>query len=1013
VKSGVRIPVCRGARRRASWSGRFAPVLVAMSAAIVLSAVPALCVGLQPGDPGWPRSTGDAVYGSPTLADLDGDGDLEVVVGSSDWKVYAWHHDGTAVSSAGAPGWPRDTQGPVWSSPVVGDMDGDGDPEVIVGSKDGNVYAWHHDGTVVAPLGAPGWPRRPGAGVRSSPSLADLEGDGGLEVVVGSDDGKVYAWRADGTAVWAEPPATGDRISSSPALGDLDGDGDLEVIVGSESGDVYAWHHDGAAVTLLGSPGWPRSTGAAVYSCPALGDLDGDGDPEVLIGSSDSKVYAWHHDGTTVTFPDAPGWPQGTAGWVNSSPALGDLDGDGSPEVVVGSNDGRVYAWHYDGTPVDGWPKSTGWIVDGSPALGDLDGDGDLEVVVGSWDGDVYAWHDDGTAVNSWPYSIGPTSAFHSSPAVADLDGDGDLEVAIGSDDGNVYAWTCDIPTVDRSPWPMFRHDRRRTGRHQVADFDASPREGSVPLTVTFTDLSTGNPSGWAWDFGDGASSAEQYPTHVYASPGTFTVVLIATKAGLSDTVTKANYITVTLLAAPVAEFSGSPTTGSAPLTLNFTDLSLHFPTSWEWAFGDGGSSTEQNPSHEYVGGGSYTVSLTATNGGGSDTETKVGYITVVSPSIPVAEFSGSPTSGPLPLTVHFTDSSANYPNSWEWHFGDGNVSSRQDPTHQYDISGSYAVSLTAANAAGSDTETKTDYITVLPPLPVAGFSASPTSGTIPLTVDFTDLSTKDPMSWEWSFGDGGVSTEQNPTHEYTKAGRHTVCLTATNASGPDSETKTRYITVMFIDVAAERWAYNEVMACVDAGIVAGYDDGLYHPDWPVTRAQMAVYIARAEGWINIDDRMDTAPEVFPDVPAGFWAGTAIQACVDNNVVTGYPYPDPDTPGETIYLYVPAQTVTRDQMAVFIARSICYPTGDEGLVGYIPPDPGSFPDVPATGYGDSDTDPYWAYRYIEYCVEHGVVQGYEYPDPDTPGATISLYQPLWPVTRDQMAVYVARAFGLE
>jgi hypothetical protein len=197
-------------------------------------------------------------------------------------------------------------------------------------------------------------------------------------------------------------------------------------------------------------------------------------------------------------------------------------------------------------------------------------------------------------------------------------------------------------------------------------------------------------------------------------------------------------------------------------------------------------------------------------------------------------------------------------------------------------------------------------------------------------------------------------------------------------------------------------WAYDQIEACYDSDIVKGYSDYLYHPADPVTRDQMAVYIARAQGWINIDDPMSTAPELFPDVPAGFWAGTAIQACVDNNVVTGYPYPDPDTPGETFYLYAPTATVTRDQMAVFIARSICDPTGDEGLVGYIPADPRNFPDVPATGYGDSGTDPYWAYRYIEYCVEHGVVNGYD----------DGYYYPEDPVTRDQMAVYVARAFEL-
>jgi hypothetical protein len=198
---------------------------------------------------------------------------------------------------------------------------------------------------------------------------------------------------------------------------------------------------------------------------------------------------------------------------------------------------------------------------------------------------------------------------------------------------------------------------------------------------------------------------------------------------------------------------------------------------------------------------------------------------------------------------------------------------------------------------------------------------------------------------------------------------------------------------VGFPDVPVGSWAYDQIEACYSSDIVRGYSDYLYHPADPVTRDQMTVYIARAEGWINTDDPMDTAPELFPDVPAGFWAGTAIQACVDNNVVQGYEYPDPDTPGETFYLYAPTAIVTRDQMAVFIARSICDPTGDEGLVGYVPPSPGNFADVAESS---------WAYRHIEYCVEHGVVQGYD----------DGLYQPEVVVTRDQMAVYVARAFEL-
>ena len=106
-----------------------------------------------------------------------------------------------------------------------------------------------------------------------------------------------------------------------------------------------------------------------------------------------------------------------------------------------------------------------------------------------------------------------------------------------------------------------------------------------------------------------------------------------------------------------MADFSGTPTTGQAPLTVNFTDLSTGSPTSWSWNFGDGGTSTLQNPSHTYSAAGQYTVSLTATNSAGPDSTTKTNYITVsatVTP--PVADFSGTPTTGQAPLTVNFTD---------------------------------------------------------------------------------------------------------------------------------------------------------------------------------------------------------------------------------------------------------------------------------------------------------------------------------------------------------------------
>jgi hypothetical protein len=225
---------------------------------------------------------------------------------------------------------------------------------------------------------------------------------------------------------------------------------------------VYAWHHDGSNVH-----GWPKTTGDDVCSSPALGDIDGDGDIEVVIGSEDDKVYAWHHDGSTVT-----GWPETTDGiyWYSST-ALGDIDGNGDTEVVIGSStgyDGKVYAWHHDGSTVTGWPTTTGIAVSSSPALGDIDGDGDIEVVVGSFNREVHAWHHDGSNVTGWPKKTDMVGVC-SSPALGDIDGDGDIEVVIGSRDGKVYVWDCsghyDPNNIE---WGTFHHDVRHTGLYEA-----------------------------------------------------------------------------------------------------------------------------------------------------------------------------------------------------------------------------------------------------------------------------------------------------------------------------------------------------------------------------------------------------------------------------------------------------------------------------------------------------------------------------------------------------------------
>jgi PKD repeat protein len=243
-----------------------------------------------------------------------------------------------------------------------------------------------------------------------------------------------------------------------------------------------------------------------------------------------------------------------------------------------------------------------------------------------------------------------------------------------------------------------------------VADFSASPTSGEAPLDVQFTDQSTGAEA-WAWDFGDGGTSTDQNPLHQYAAPDTYTVRLIATRSCGADTLVKTDYIKVTPCII-TADFSASPTSGEAPLDVQFTDQSTG-AEAWAWDFGDGGTSTAQNPLHQYAAPDTYTVRLIATRSCGADTLVKTDYIEVaVPPCIITADFSASPTSGEAPLDVQFTDQSTGA-EAWAWDFGDGGTSTAQNPLHQYAAPDTYTVRLIATRSCGADTLVKTDYIAV------------------------------------------------------------------------------------------------------------------------------------------------------------------------------------------------------------------------------------------------------------------------------------------------------------
>jgi PKD repeat protein len=335
------------------------------------------------------------------------------------------------------------------------------------------------------------------------------------------------------------------------------------------------------------------------------------------------------------------------------------------------------------------------------------------------------------------------------------------------------------------------------SGPEIVADFSASVSAGPVPLEVQFTDRSSGATS-WNWNFGDGSTSTVQNPVHVYSSSGTYTVTLTVSGQGITDTATATILVTggSTGPADTIsAGFSASPSAGPAPLTVRFTDRSSG-ATSWNWDFGDGKTSSVQNPVHIYTSSGTYTVTLMVTGQGGSDTATSTILVTRGTTSIGdtvEAKFSASPMVGRAPLTVQFTDRSTGA-TSWNWDFGDGTTSTVANPIHIYTASGTYKVTLSVSGQAGSDTATGTIKVMSGSAIPgsslnVLQFNATPMVGRAPLEVQFTDL-TSGATSWNWNFGDGTTSTEQNPLHLYTNVGTYRVTLTATIGNIVRSATK-------------------------------------------------------------------------------------------------------------------------------------------------------------------------------------------------------------------------------
>ncbi len=268
----------------------------------------------------------------------------------------------------------------------------------------------------------------------------------------------------------------------------------------------------------------------------------------------------------------------------------------------------------------------------------------------------------------------------------------------------------------------------------------------------------------------DAGAGAQQYAWNTGATTQSITVSASGTYVvGVSNNCcTGSDTVVVVMLTAPTAGFSSS----SAGFTTTFTNSSTGPNVTYSWDFGDGNSSTQMDPVYTYSGPGTYQVCLTTNNLCGSDSICQTLVVTC-----PAANATWSYTSSTV--NASFTDMTAGNPISWAWDFGDGGTSSLQNPTHTYAAGGTYTVCLTTTDSCGSDSTCQS--VTVCD-LPVAAFTSTAVLG----LVDFTDASTGG-TSWAWTFGDGGTSTLQNPSHTYTANGTYLVCLTVTDNCGSDT----------------------------------------------------------------------------------------------------------------------------------------------------------------------------------------------------------------------------------
>lgn len=309
-----------------------------------------------------------------------------------------------------------------------------------------------------------------------------------------------------------------------------------------------------------------------------------------------------------------------------------------------------------------------------------------------------------------------------------------------------------------------------------TAGFTVSGTQGCTPYIVNFNDNSTGSPTSWFWDFGDGQTSTQQNPTITYTTSGTYTVRLIAKNNSYQDYIEKTNYINVG--ATPVAGFQIiSGDSGCISLLSSFRDTTNLFGAtvkSWLWNFGDGSTSSSQNPSHTYTVEGKYNVSLTVQTTQGCSASI-MAFSAIAAGNKPVPDFTASPLNGCASTFRNFNNKSGSA-TAYQWDFGDNSASNDKDPQHHYRDTGLFSVKLVVSKNGCLDSVRKKDYIHVQGA--VARFNPD-IDCSDKLSVNFRDISV-DETSRLWKFGDGSTSTQKAINHVYAAPGIYVVELDVT-----------------------------------------------------------------------------------------------------------------------------------------------------------------------------------------------------------------------------------------